>query len=93
MIIVATLAWLHVMNGFDGDDVRNNDYWDDTTSTVSRADSNTRYMAKIEGIAEQTSLYMKKSKVHMYAIYGGRLNTAKKNEGRSIVNIGYKKAH
>ncbi len=38
-------------------------------------------------------LHMTKSKVHMYTIYGRRLNTAKKNEGRSIVNIGYKKAH
>jgi len=50
------------MNGFDGDDVRNNDYWDDTTSIVSTADSNTCYMAKVEGIAEQTSLDITKSR-------------------------------
>jgi hypothetical protein len=56
LIIIAALAWLHVMNGFDGADVRNNDYWDDKTSTVSTADSNTGYMAKVEGVAEQTSL-------------------------------------
>ena len=48
------------MNGFDGDDVRNNDYWDDLTSTVSTADSNTRYMAKVEGIAGQTLLNITK---------------------------------
>ena len=88
------LAWLHILGGFDRDDVLNDDYWDNSNSTVSNTgDTSTRYMAKVEGIAEQTSLDMTKSRVHMYAIYGRRLDPTKPNEGRSIVNVGYKKAH
>lgn len=87
-----TLAWLHAMGGLTRDNVLNDSYWD-TNSFQSTADPNTRYMAVVEGIAEQTSLDMTKSRVHMYSIYGRRLNTANTNEGRSIVNIGFKKAH
>ena len=36
---------------------------------------------------------MTKSRVHMYAYMAVVSTPRKKNEGRSIVNIGYKKAH
>ncbi len=85
------LPWLYAMGGLTSGDVTNGT-WDDTTSQQSTADSNTRYRAVVEGIAEQTSLDMTKSRIHMYSIYGRRYNTAKENEGRSIVNIGFKKA-
>ncbi len=86
------LAWLYAMGGLDRNYVLDDNNWDDANSLQSTADSNTRYMAAVEGIAEQTSLDMTKSRIHMYAIYGRRHNTANPNEGRSIVNIGYKKA-
>ena len=85
------LPWLYAMNGLTPDDVLNGT-WDDTTSQQSTADSNTRYMAVVEGIAEQTSLDMTKSRIHMYSIYGRRRNPTSPNEGKSIVNIGFKKA-
>ena len=88
---IDALPWLYAMNSLTPDDVLNGT-WDDTTSQQSTADSNTRYRAVVEGIAEQTSLDMTKSRIHMYSIYGRRRNTASPNEGRSIVNIGFKKA-
>ncbi len=88
---IDALPWLYAMNGLTPDDVLNGT-WDDTTSQQSTADSNTRYRAVVEGIAEQTSLDMTKSRIHMYSIYGRRQNTANKNEGKSVVNIGFKKA-
>ncbi len=86
------LPWLYAMGGLLPADVREDDNWIDTKSQQSTADSNTRYMAVVEGIAEQTSLDMTKSRIHMYSIYGRRQNTANKNEGKSVVNIGFKKA-
>ncbi len=90
-VLDTALPWLYAMGGLTSDAVTNGT-WDDTTSQQSTADSNTRYMAVVEGIAEQTSLDMTKSRIHMYSIYGRRFNTANENEGKSIVNIGYKKA-
>jgi hypothetical protein len=87
----AILAWLHGMGGVVRANVLDDAYWD-ANSQQSTVDANTRYMAVVEGIAEQTSLDMTKSRIHMYAIYGRRLNTANTNEGRSIVNVGVKKA-
>ena len=88
---IDALPWLYTMGGLTPNDVLNGT-WDDTTSQQSTADSNTRYRAVVEGIAEQTSLDMTKSRIHMYSIYGRRRNTANPNEGKSIVNIGFKKA-
>jgi type IV pilus assembly protein PilX len=85
------LAWLHGMGGVSRANVLDDTFWA-SNSQQSTADSNTRYMAVVEGIAEQTSLDMTKSRLHMYAIYGRRHNDSNPNEGRSIVNIGYKKA-
>ncbi len=90
-VLDTALPWLYAMGGLTSGDVTNGT-WDDTTSQQSTADSNTRYMAVVEGIAEQTSLDMTKSRIHMYSIYGRRYNTANENEGKSIVNIGFKKA-
>ena len=86
------LPWLYAMGGLTHNDVTTDGNWIDAKSQQSTADSNTRYMAVVEGIAEQTSLDMTKSRIHMYSIYGRRYNTANENEGRSIVNIGFKKA-
>jgi len=85
------LAWLHNMGGLSRANVLDDTYWA-ANSHQSAADPNTRYMAVVEGIAEQTSLDMTKSRIHMYAIYGRRYDDTKQHEGRSIVNIGYKKA-
>jgi Tfp pilus assembly protein PilX len=87
-----TLPWLYAMNGLPRNYILDDANWIDANSLKSTADSNTRYMAVVEGIAEQTSLDMTKSRIHMYSIYGRRQNAAKTNEGRGIVNIGYKKA-
>ena len=87
----AILTWLHPLGGVVRANVLDDAFWA-ANSLQSTADSDTRYMAVVQGIAEQTSLDMTKSRIHMYAIYGRRHNTANPNEGRSIVNIGYKKA-
>ncbi len=79
-VLDTALPWLYAMGGLTSDAVTNGT-WDDTTSQQSAADSDTRYMAVVEGIAEQTSLDMTKSRIHMYSIYGRRYNTAKPNEG------------
>ena len=87
----AALVWLHGIGEVSRNDVLDDTFWN-ANSQQSTADSNTRYMAVVEGIAEETSLDMTKSRVHIYAVYGRRYNTARPNEGRSIVNIGFKKA-
>jgi len=87
----AILPWLHGMGGVVRANVLDDAYWD-ANSQQSIEDANTRYMAVVEGIAGQTSLDMTKSRIHVYSIYGRRYNTANTNEGRSIVNIGFKKA-
>jgi hypothetical protein len=91
---VGVLGWLHGLGSLDPIHtyVLDDDNWTDANSFQSTADSNTRYLAVVEGIAEQTSLDMTKSRIHMYSIFGRRHNTANENEGRSIVNIGFKKA-
>ena len=86
------LPWLHGTGGVVRANILDDTFWAANSQPSAAGDTNTRYMAVVEGIAEQTSLDMTKSRIHMYAIYGRRLNTANPNEGRSIVNIGYKKA-
>jgi hypothetical protein len=85
------LTWLHAMGGVSRDDVLDDTFWG-SNSQQSAGDSNARYMAVVEGIAEQTSLDMTKSRVHAYSVYGRWRNESNANEGRGIVNLGYKKA-
>ena len=86
-----SLAWLHSMGGVSRDEVLDDTYWG-TNSQQSADDPNARYMAVVEGIADQTSLDMTKSRVHAYSIFGRWSNASNPNEGRGIVNLGYKKA-
>jgi hypothetical protein len=87
----SSLTWLHALGSVTRDDVLDDTFWAGN-SQQSAADSNARYMAVEEGIADETSLDMTKSKVHTFAIYGRWHNNANQNEGRGIVNVGYKKA-
>jgi type IV pilus assembly protein PilX len=92
---IVALSWLHGMEselGQDPNKVLDNDFWNGNFKTPNVAEPEYQYMAAVEGVAEQTSLDMTKSRIHMYAIYGRRYDDSKEHEGRSIVNIGYKKA-
>jgi hypothetical protein len=84
--------WLHPMDSVTRDDILEDTFWD-TDSQQSAGDSNARYLAVVEGIADQTSLDMTKSRVHAYAVYGRWSNASNPNEGRGIVSLGYKKAY
>lgn len=72
--------------------VRTNDYWADTNSQQSATDTSIRFMAVEEGVATETSLDMTKTTLYSYAIYGRRYNTAVPQKGRSIVELGFRKA-
>ena len=86
-----SLTWLHSMGVVSRNDILDDTFWAGN-SQQSADDSNARYLAVVEGIAEQTSLDMTKSQVHAYSVYGRWSNAANPNEGRGIVNLGYKKA-
>ena len=85
------LTWLHSIGGVSRDDILDDAFWA-ANSQQSADDPNGRYLAVVEGIAEQTSLDMTKSQVHAYSLYGRWSDASKPNEGRSVVNLGYKKA-
>ena len=85
------LTWLHSTGAVSRDDILDDAFWA-VGSKQSADDPNGRYLAVVEGIAEQTSLDMTKSQVHAYAVYGRWRNASRPNEGRSVVNLGYKKA-
>lgn len=90
------LSWLHSMGVVNHDVVVDDSFWDDTNSKITESTEtgkeNFRYMAAVEGIADQTSLDMTKSRVHAYSVYGRWQDASNPNEGRSIINMGYKKA-
>jgi Tfp pilus assembly protein PilX len=88
-----TLAWLTPLATKPTlDNIRNKDYWTDANSQVASIDTHTRFMAVEEGVAYETSLDMTKTSLYSYAVYGRRLNTAALQRGRSIVQLGFRKA-
>ena len=88
-------SWLRPMDSVDREDILDDTFWDTNskTSDSSEPDAhNYRYLAEVEGVADQTSLDMTKSRVHAYSVFGRWSNASNPSEGRSIVNLGYKKA-
>ncbi len=88
-----TLAWLTPLASKPAvSQIRTNAFWTDANSQVAALDPHTRFMAVEEGVAYETSLDMTKTTLYSYAIYGRRYNTAAPQRGRSIVQIGFRKA-
>jgi hypothetical protein len=73
-------------------EIRDDTYWKDTNSQQASIDTHTRFMAVEEGVAYETSLDMTKTSLYSYAVYGRRFNTAAPQRGRSIVQLGFRKA-
>jgi len=90
-VLDGTVTWLKETGDLTRDNILDDAYWN-AYSQVSAMDANARYLSTVEGIAEGTSLDMTKSRVHSYKIYGRWQDPAAKQEGRSIVTLGYKKA-
>jgi Tfp pilus assembly protein PilX len=72
--------------------IRTNSYWIDTNSQQSATDSTIRFMAVEEGVASETSLDMTKTTLYSYSIYGRRYNAGAPQRGRSIMELGFRKA-
>lgn len=88
-----TLSWLTPLAGKPTiNQIRTNSYWTDTSSQQSATDTSIRFMAVEEGVATQTSLDMTKTTLYSYSIYGRRYNTSAPQKGRSIVELGFRKA-
>jgi Tfp pilus assembly protein PilX len=94
-----TLSWLIPLAGkapFAGkptiSEIRTNSNWTDANSQASATDTSIRFMAVEEGVATQTSLDMTKTTLYSYSIYGRRYNTSAPQKGRSIVQLGFRKA-
>jgi hypothetical protein len=88
-----TLAWLTPLALKPGlSEIRDISYWTDVNSQQASIDTHTRFMAVEEGVAYETSLDMTKTTLYSYAVYGRRYNTAAPQRGRSIVQLGFRKA-
>jgi hypothetical protein len=88
-----TLAWLTPMAAKPTlSQIRDISYWTDVNSQQAAIDTHTRYLATEEGISYETSLDMTKTPLYSYTIYGRRYNTAAPQRGRSIVELGFRKA-
>jgi Tfp pilus assembly protein PilX len=89
----AALSWLIPLASKPAiSDIRNNSYWTDANSQQSAIDGSIRFMAAEEGVATQTSLDMTKTTLYSYSIYGRRYNSSAPQKGRSIVELGFRKA-
>ena len=94
MTVIDTDAdtWLLPMStAYSRDDILGTDFWT-TNSTGSFDFPNTDCLAIFNGIAENTSLDMTKSKIYVFDIYGRYYNSANPKEGKAIVKAGLKKA-
>ncbi len=94
MTVIDTDAdtWLLPTNTvYSRDDILGNTFWTANAMGVASI-SNADCFAIFNGIAENTSLDMTKSKIYMFDLYGRYYNSGNPNEGKAIVKAGLKKA-
>jgi Tfp pilus assembly protein PilX len=88
-----TISWLTPLASKPTlSEIRTNSYWTDANSQQSATDTTIRFLAAEEGVSTQTSLDMTKTRLYSYSVYGRRYNTAVPQKGRSIVELGFRKA-
>lgn len=82
--------WLKFSGNVTPNDIRTDGWWG-TNGRTSDEVANGRFVAVDEGAALGYGIGADKTTLHAYTIYGRRYNSARPNQGRSIVKVGYRK--
>jgi hypothetical protein len=85
---IDTLSWVNqAVDQYMEDKVRTESFWNDTNT--ASLDSNSRYVVFSEGTIDTgESLDMTRARIHSFGVFG----RSTRNNGESIVRMGYRKA-